>query len=244
MIEVRIVEFRISKLFEILFDLPSSINLPLKREREIPSQIYWLINTVDGEIFDLPDTRLQRQRRNRKPIYMISIQFDSNFPPEIFHSLPSWAKVARVSLALWDLQLPFATFEQIKKVILRIRMDNTEVKKRKYGGEGGEEEGRPNFVSRQRRRYSLAHLQVQPSLRVWVSVNSGYEPTECSSGSSSCRWGSRNWRSSLVKILTLGGKLRAVASRKELQLNSQENGGTSKERCEAGRRAWIINQDS
>ena len=161
-----------------------------------------------------------------------------------FHSLPSWAKVARVSLALWDLQLPFATFEQIKKVILRIRMDNTGVKKRKYRGEGGEEEGRPNFVSRQRRRYSLAHLQVQPSLRVWVSVNSGYEPTECSSGSSSCRWGSRNWRSSLVKILTLGGKLRAVASRKELQLNSQENGGTSKERCEAGRRAWIINQYS
>ena len=93
MIEVRIVEFRISKLFEILFDLPSSINLPLKREREIPSQIYWLINTVDGEIFDLPDTRLQRQRRNRKPIYMISIQFDSNFPPEVF--VPLFAKLAQ-----------------------------------------------------------------------------------------------------------------------------------------------------
>lgn len=204
-----------------------------------------LVNTVDGEIFDLPDTRLQRQRRNRKPIYMISIS-NSNFPPEIF--IPLFAKLGqsctRFSRTLTDLQLPFATFEQIKKVILRIRMDNTGVKKRKYGGEGGEKEGRPNFVSRQRRRYSLAHLQVQPSLRVWVSVNSGYEPTECSSGSSSCRWGSRNWRSSLVKILTLGGKLRAVASRKELQLNSQENGGTSKERCEAGRRAWIINQDS
>lgn len=159
------MEFRISKLFEILFDLPSSINLPLKREISAKSNM--LVNTVDGEIFDLPDTRLQRQRRNRKPIYMISIS-NSNFPPEIF--IPLFAKLGqsctRFSRTLTDLQLPFATFEQIKKVILRIRMDNTEVKKRKYGGEGGEEEGRPNFVSRQRRRYSLAHLQVQPSLRI------------------------------------------------------------------------------
>lgn len=90
--------------------------------------------------------------------------------------------------------------------------------KKKGGGKG--EDVRPNFVSR-RSYIWLAH-NLQPSLRVWVSVNSGYEPTECSSGSSSCRRGSRNWRSSLVKILTLGGKLGAVASRKELQLNSQE----------------------
>lgn len=239
------MEFRISKLFEILFDLPSSINLPLKREREIPSQIYWLINTVDGEIFDLPDTRLQRQRRNRKPIYMISIQFDSNFPPKIF--VPLFAKLGQ-SCTRFSCTLRFTAslcYVRANKESHPANQDGQHGgKKRKYRGEGGEEEGRPNFVSRQRRRYSLAHLQVQPSLRVWVSVNSGYEPTECSSGSSSCRWGSRNWRSSLVKILTLGGKLHAVASRKELQLNSQENGGTSKERCEAGRRAWIINQDS
>lgn len=117
------------------------------------------------------------------------------------------------SLGPRDLQ-PTDTSGQIKRVILRIRMD----KKKKRGGKG--EDVRPNFVSR-RSYIWLAH-NLQPSLRVWVSVNSGYEPTECSSGSSSCRRGSRNWRSSLVKILTLGGKLGAVASRKELQLNSQE----------------------
>lgn len=84
------MKFRISKLFEILFDLPSSINLPLKREISAKSNM--LVNTVDGEIFDLPDTRLQRQRRNRKPIYMISIS-NSNFPPEIF--IPLFAKLGQ-----------------------------------------------------------------------------------------------------------------------------------------------------
>lgn len=148
------------------------------------------------------------------------IQFDSNFvkqfpPPRDL----LWIETIRsdqvdpnlhASLGPRDLEAT-DTSGQIKKVILRIRMD----KKKRRRGKG--EDVRPNFVSRR----SLVH-NLQPSLRVWVSVNSGYEPTECSSGSSSCRRGSRNWRSSLVKILTLGGKLGAVASRKELQLNSQE----------------------
>lgn len=183
----------------------------------------------------------------------VTIQFDSNFVEQRSRQRSSFRSLDRVetyalaqvgpnllrsSLGPWDLPT-LATSEQIKKVILRIRVDNTGVKEKKRKME--KEDG----PSQLRWRYALAHLlQVQPSLRVWVSVNSGYEPTECSSGSSSCRWGSRNWRSSLVKILTLGGKLGAVASRKELQLNSRENGRISKERWEAGRRAWIINQDS
>lgn len=159
---------------------------------------------------------------------MISIQFDSNFPPEIFVPLfgkwIAWKRtLGQVGPKLHALALDFEIYNWPSSYV-RVNKESHpanqggDKKKRKHEKE--KENVHPNFVSRQRRRYTLAHLQVQPSLRVWVSVNSDYEPTECSSGSSSCRWGSRNWRSSLVKILTLGGKLRAVASRKELQLNS------------------------
>lgn len=159
---------------------------------------------------------------------MISIQFDSNFPPEIFVPLfgkwIAWKRTLdQVGPKLHALALDFeiynwpSSYVRVNKESHPANQGGDKKKEEAWKGEGE----RPSQLRLETTsKIHLAHLQVQPSLRVWVSVNSGYEPTECSSGSSSCRWGSRNWRSSLVKILTLGGKLRAVASRKELQLNS------------------------
>lgn len=101
--------------------------------------------------------------------------------------------------------------EQIRRVI------HANQRRRGLGKKHGVEDASRVFRSATSFLHSATCTQV--SRWVWVSVNSGYEPTECSSGPP-CRWGSRNWRSSLVKILTLGGKLcsRCLAERTSIKL--------------------------